>query len=200
MTNMNVVLISAKGPDKSKLTPSQIAISLVHELGHAFGVHLHDEDLTDYRCWGFRFGEVVGNGKGPVDGRYIMWGKSPQDPNALILRKNTLRFSHCSKTFVLKILRERKLRQRCFDLEYNPFCGNGIVEGAEMCDCGNEYDCSRQRCCGSRKSETPCMYDTKLCKIEKQQSYMMAPVSSAYAQNAPVALLIFVIFLMRLIG
>lgn len=165
MTNMNVVLISGRGLNQSQLTSYQVAKAFLHELGHAFGVHTHDNEYKNPECWGFRSGAggTVDPNAIPRDGRYIMWAKSPQANVRMTLRRNTLRFSSCSKSSVLSIVSKRKNRQKCFDLDFNPYCGNGIVEGMEMCDCGNEYDCSLQKCCGSRKSEQPCVYDTKTC-------------------------------------
>lgn len=172
MASTNVILLSGrgmKGNTSIQLTPLQIGRAFLHELGHSFGAHSHDSFFNDPDCWGFRPDErPIKKDSKPKDGRFIMWGKGPQNvvttPVASGLKKNNFLFSRCSKTSVGFILNNRKNRERCFEVDYNPFCGNGLLEGMEMCDCGNEYECAHQKCCGARNSPRPCeVLDLKVC-------------------------------------
>lgn len=193
MTNMNAVLVSGRGLNQSQLTSYQVARAFLHELGHAFGVHTHDNEFKNTECWGFRNGGTVEPNAIPRDGRYIMWAKSPQANIPVTLKRNTLKFSSCSKAAVLSIISKRKDRQKCFDLDFNPYCGNGIVEAMEMCDCGNEYDCSLQKCCGSRKSDQPCVYDTKNCASPNPKRGSEFGSSSKLSPSFPFFMAIYVV-------
>jgi len=164
---MNVILITGRGREGVQLSPRHISKIFLHELGHAFGAYVHDNDYKNAPgCWGFAPGERVTNKNGkenkPLGGRYIMYNGSA-DSNKTLMRNN-VKFSFCSKSAVYKLLQRRMNRRNCFILDYNPFCGNGIVEVGEECDCGTIFDCVNQKCCGSRNSDMPCrIRDLKHC-------------------------------------
>ncbi|ODM97864.1 Disintegrin and metalloproteinase domain-containing protein 10 [Orchesella cincta] len=167
MRSMNIILISARGLDGSQLSMYHITKALTHELGHAFGANLHDNEHKAHGCWGFQPGEYTEKqpASTPKLGRYIMWPKSSGDPNSKPL-SNNLRFSTCSKNEIALVINERRQLKNCFIPDYNPFCGNGVVEGLEECDCGSVLDCAKQKCCGARLSTKPCMImDAKACPL-----------------------------------
>ncbi|CAL8101992.1 unnamed protein product [Orchesella dallaii] len=198
MRSMNAVLISARAEDQSQLPLRHMSNALLHELGHAFGARLHDDEFKAPGCWGFQLGEADKPPSKPKLGRYIMWPKSSLNPNQLT-RRNNVRFSTCSKTAIALVIDKRKQRKKCFDVDDKPFCGNGIVEGLETCDCGSFFDCSKQKCCGSRSSRKPCMImDTISCNpngFSKQYGGNSEVWNSASCQLNPKYQIV-VIFLM----
>eukprot|EP00040_Diaphanoeca_grandis_P001861 m.19821 g.19821 ORF g.19821 m.19821 type:complete len:990 (+) comp12631_c0_seq1:399-3368(+) len=111
------------------VTSSNIQTTLVfaHEVGHNFGMK-HDSECAEFcnanpdEC----DGDAVANGAG---GAYIM----SKDAVAGDQSHNN-KFSTCSKsTAGARILSSGT----CFaDLKSGSFCGNGVVEDGEQCDCG----------------------------------------------------------------
>lgn len=107
------------------------ANTFAHELGHVFGMY-HDEDLPRCVC-------KTRNSRGCVMSEHV--GREP-----------ATEFSNCS----LKGLEETLSRGlgSCLlnvprTLVGGPVCGDGIVGGAEECDCGTAQECADKRdtCC-----------------------------------------------------
>ncbi|XP_049962049.1 disintegrin and metalloproteinase domain-containing protein 10-like [Schistocerca serialis cubense] len=69
---------------------------------------------------------------------------SPLSVNGTL--RDHYRFSDCSRRAVRRAARRHKWR--CLEPATRPFCGNGLVEGAEECDCGMDVECREvDRCC-----------------------------------------------------
>ncbi|CAG7721815.1 unnamed protein product [Allacma fusca] len=162
----NVVLISGRGFDGYPLLSTDLEQVLLHELGHSFGVTRHDNDWVRTgkkrarECSGHPVNNVRDSRYGtdylltvdPPGGRFIMWRNNEQGKR--IFKWNNLQFSACSK-YEVSLMLESK-RGICFTEEIEPFCGNGILESFEICDCGNELNCRLMTCCGSKRSNNPC--------------------------------------------
>uniref|UniRef100_A0A8C6R9A0 A disintegrin and metallopeptidase domain 32 n=1 Tax=Nannospalax galili TaxID=1026970 RepID=A0A8C6R9A0_NANGA len=60
-------------------------------------------------------------------------------------------FSNCSlndfQNFILNVGAKCLQNKPQFQVSPRPFCGNGIVEGKEACDCGNKNQCGPDSCC-----------------------------------------------------
>ena len=109
----NSLLVSERSVE-GRLASRHVAITLMHELGHAFGAQ-HDvlERCTAYR--GF--------------GNFVMYNSTMNLFNA-----NVLGFSVCSRMQALDILQRNAV---CFEAhETYEFCGDFSVTGDEECDCG----------------------------------------------------------------
>ncbi len=103
------------------------ALTLAHEIGHAFGAP-HDE-MDDQTC-----------SPGGISGNFIMHPYATDGDNP-----NNYRFSVCSKAHISPVL-ERK--GGCLERINGSSCGNIIVEAGEDCDCGSEELCQKMdRCC-----------------------------------------------------
>ncbi|XP_061190588.1 disintegrin and metalloproteinase domain-containing protein 10-like, partial [Saccostrea echinata] len=81
-------------------------------------------------------------------------------------RPNNDHFSKCSKeniTLVLDaVVNGRNGKYNCFKSSDSAFCGNGIVEEGEQCDCGYKDDCT-DNCCHPRSSDPN---DKQMCKYK----------------------------------
>jgi len=146
----NVILISAnsKRGNYSRMTEEQLTFLTAQQLGRAFGAG--PDGSGDDTC------DVFLDSKGQ-ERHYMMW------PDALRnLTVNEKVPSRCSKVSISKVLSQCK--SACFDIDKHPFCGNGIVEEGEECDCGSEADCSKQKCCYSRVGLHPCRKSGIGCK------------------------------------
>ncbi|XP_066145815.1 disintegrin and metalloproteinase domain-containing protein 10-like [Euwallacea fornicatus] len=112
-------------------------VTIAHELGHSFG-SAHDSTA---KCLG-----------------YIMAPKSFQDYNS---NRSHLMFSRCSREHIIRTL---TTKGGCFEPVNTPFCGNGIVENGEDCDCGLTRDCLlRDPCCVPRRTQgMPCKTNKKI--------------------------------------
>eukprot|EP00049_Salpingoeca_infusionum_P006381 m.105994 g.105994 ORF g.105994 m.105994 type:complete len:906 (-) comp13291_c0_seq4:613-3330(-) len=95
--------------------------TLAHEIGHNFGSN-HDEraDCTP----------------GGASGNYIMFPSATDGS-----KPNNHKFSICSRDAIAQALDSQR---DCFQ-DSAAGCGNGIVEGDEQCDCGDE--CDSDPCC-----------------------------------------------------
>lgn len=113
-------------------------LTMTHEIGHNFG---SEHDLTA-AC-------APGDSSG---GNYIMY---PSASNGIYA--NNLLFSTCSRNQIASVL---STSQDCLS-HATPHCGNGIVEGDEVCDCG--VSCSETSCC------------TSSCTINTDAGYTCSP-------------------------
>jgi len=138
----NVILIS--GNDKhgnySSITTDQLVYLTAHEIAKAFGTSL--DTTGESSCDSFQDADDVTR-------HYLLWPDvlreiSPQEKS----------FSKCSVQSISKTLATCK--SACFDSDVHPFCGNGIQEEGEECDCGSEFTCSQQYCCYGRSGKYPC--------------------------------------------
>ncbi|XP_049828929.1 disintegrin and metalloproteinase domain-containing protein 10-like [Schistocerca gregaria] len=112
------------------------ALALAHEIGHSLGAP-HDGDAA------------FGTDACPA-GRFLM---SPLSVNGSL--RDHYRFSDCSRRAVRRAARRHKWR--CLEPATRPFCGNGLVEGAEECDCGMDVECREvDRCCVPRGRAAAC--------------------------------------------
>ncbi|XP_035707298.1 disintegrin and metalloproteinase domain-containing protein 17 [Folsomia candida] len=173
----NVALISAMGLKGVQLSERDLGNVLIHELGHCFGVLKHDMDLEP-KCSGFDTNkpipaDYISDHNEPPQGRFIMWGQDIQGTKTS--KPNNLNFSPCSKAVVQKVLYSGTVRGKCLTPGENeiPYCGNGIVELPEECDCGNELKCLQDSCCGPRGSSDPCQLykgiDPLKCSVLNQR-------------------------------
>ncbi len=108
--------------------PRQVtALTLAHEIGHAFGAP-HDEDSDDI-C-----------SPGGIAGNFIMHPYATDGD-----KPNNYRFSPCSTAHISPVV-ERK--GGCLERRNGSSCGNLLVEVGEECDCGSPDLCaSVDQCC-----------------------------------------------------
>ncbi|KAJ8985940.1 hypothetical protein NQ317_010697, partial [Molorchus minor] len=138
--NLNTLAI-APVLENGNIVPQHIFdLSLAHELGHSFG---SDHDVTE-PCIG-----------------YLMSSHTPSDSQ----RKRFI-FSSCSKRSIMKTIISKG---HCFQKYMDPFCGNGIVEAGEECDCGTARDCQYFDVCCTPQGQK------NACKVNKQLGYDCHP-------------------------
>ncbi|XP_050300054.1 disintegrin and metalloproteinase domain-containing protein 10-like isoform X1 [Anthonomus grandis grandis] len=131
-------LIITSSTTKSPLVNQLIfEVTITHELGHSFG-SVHD---SGKRCEG-----------------YIMSEKSYTNYYA---KESRLTFSECSKKSMIRAL---ALKGGCLEPVTSSFCGNGLIEEGEDCDCGTTRDCLyKDPCCTPRRTrEHPCKINRKM--------------------------------------
>nr|CAH7749707.1 unnamed protein product [Callosobruchus chinensis] len=130
--HLNALVISSKLPSGKLVPPSVSSLSLAHELGHSFGA-LHDTK----NCVGF-----------------LMGSHAPEKGE----RQNYM-FSECSKPQVVQTILNQGY---CLEDSEGPFCGNGIIEQGEVCDCGTWRDCAElDDCCLPRGEKYACQVNWK---------------------------------------
>jgi hypothetical protein len=138
----NVILISANSRqgNYTAMTEDQLIYVTAHEIAKSFGASLDatgkevcDQFLDEHNS--IR--------------HYIMW------PDVLRnISEEEKRFSACTVRNVHSVL--SGCRAACFETNLHPFCGNGIIEDGEECDCGSAHNCSGQKCCYARNGKFPC--------------------------------------------
>ena len=149
--NYNSLLVterSTEGANAQRLT----AITMMHELGHAFGAE-HDQHKSCKNYRGF--------------GNFVMYNTTVDLRNP-----NVLHFSVCSKIQIAIITSKRNI---CF-VEHagHASCGDYQVTGAEECDCGRDALLCQafDKCC------TPPVNGTGTCRINKGRGYVCSAKSS----------------------
>ncbi|CAG7815666.1 unnamed protein product [Allacma fusca] len=137
----NVILISANNREGnySSMSEDQLIYVTAHEIAKSFGASL---DAT-----GKEVCDQFWDHKNQVR-HFIMW------PDVLRnISEEEKRFSSCTIRNVHSVL--SGCRAACFETNMHPFCGNGIIEDGEECDCGSAYNCSGQKCCYPRNEAKP---------------------------------------------
>ncbi|XP_059055776.1 disintegrin and metalloproteinase domain-containing protein 10-like, partial [Achroia grisella] len=120
-----LAIAHATTEDKERVPERIAALTLAHEMGHSFGAH-HDDNFPNPECRG-----------------YLMGSQSSTPDTG----KN-FEFSLCSKRLIAATLSSMSY---CLSEEDRPYCGNGIVEEGEACDCGLPSRCSQKDpCCTPR--------------------------------------------------
>ncbi|XP_070536198.1 disintegrin and metalloproteinase domain-containing protein 10-like [Ptychodera flava] len=130
--------------------PSKVShITFAHELGHNFGSP-HDYPL-DCR---------PGDSTTPdaVNGNYIMYPRATSGDKA-----NNNQFSLCSRGNMSLVLNAKA--DKCFVSSDMAFCGNGIVDEGEECDCGFADQCTDQCCEAETESGNPNACKRKAGKV-----------------------------------
>ncbi|XP_047035129.1 disintegrin and metalloproteinase domain-containing protein 10-like [Helicoverpa zea] len=124
--SFNTLAIAHATTDEKARVPERIAaLTLAHEMGHSFGAH-HDDNFPDPECRG-----------------YLMGSQSSTAINGM-----NFEFSLCSKRLIAATLSSMSY---CLLEEDQPYCGNGIVEKGEACDCGLPSRCiHKDPCCTPR--------------------------------------------------
>ena len=151
-SNINSMLLTERSSE-GQLPQRLVAITLLHELGHAFGSK-HDtlKHCNNYR--GF--------------GNFVMYNTT-----MALTNPNVVHFSVCSR---IKIAQTLSKKNGCF-VEYERYtrtCGNYITTGDEECDCGvdgklcEEFD----KCC------SPPVDGVGVCRINKVKGYVCSKMSS----------------------
>ncbi|XP_023213199.1 disintegrin and metalloproteinase domain-containing protein 10-like [Centruroides sculpturatus] len=137
---------------KNVLTKSTIDIALTHEFGHSFGSD-HDSD-EDPNC-------IVNDYLGKyILSEYATDGSMP----------NNKLFSLCSRKTINNVLNKKGWCLKTYKNE--PFCGNGITESGEECDCGSISNNS----CKEIDSCCTALYDEEnKCKIRNDMGYECSP-------------------------
>ncbi|XP_060553555.1 disintegrin and metalloproteinase domain-containing protein 10-like [Ruditapes philippinarum] len=128
-------------------------------------------------CAGFNLKEE------PVDGFYLMHNVAQRGD-----KPNHHKLSPCSLKYISIALSMNK-STTCFTGSEIPFCGNGIVEDEEECDCGNDCYTGKDACCHSHNateglrcmlkaaaqcspSQGPCC-DSSICQfINKSENFV----------------------------
>ncbi|CAF4874233.1 unnamed protein product [Pieris macdunnoughi] len=128
--SFNTLALAHGTSDENERVPERVAAStLAHEMGHSFGAH-HDDNFPNPECKG-----------------YLMGSQSSTTQTA-----HTLEFSLCSKRLIAATLSSMSY---CLAVTERPYCGNGIVEKGEACDCGLPFYCkTRDPCCTPRAGGT----------------------------------------------
>ncbi|XP_033725849.1 disintegrin and metalloproteinase domain-containing protein 10-like isoform X2 [Pecten maximus] len=132
--NTGIVTIINYG---KRVAPTVSHLTFAHEVGHNFGSP-HDTGIcapynTHY--------------PGASAGNYIMYASATHGD-----LPHNHEFSVCSKdnmTRVLHSLLEGRFKKNCLQNQEGSFCGNGIREEGEECDCGYVDDCD-EKCCNPR--------------------------------------------------
>ncbi|KAL3886424.1 hypothetical protein ACJMK2_026416 [Sinanodonta woodiana] len=117
-------------------------LTFAHEVGHNFGSP-HDSGTE---CAPFGTSRPDAN-----DGNYIMFPSATSGD-----RPHNNQFSPCSKGNISQVLdavvNQRNGKVFCFTNSQDAFCGNGLVEKNEQCDCGyvDEKGNCADKCCNGR--------------------------------------------------
>lgn len=109
----------------SRQSRAVVVITISHEFGHNFGSP-HDPSTTS-SC-----------SPGGSAGNFLMF---PRATNGQL--PNNRLFSPCSVDSIRPVLQSNS---ECFS-NTGAFCGNGIVESGEECDCGSDEQCATDLCC-----------------------------------------------------
>ncbi|XP_074036906.1 uncharacterized protein isoform X3 [Leptinotarsa decemlineata] len=131
---------SKKAMDGTPIPQYMFHLSLTHELGHSFG---SDHDKTN-ECEG-----------------HLMTDHTPKN-----LERKHFVFSPCSKRMILETI---VTKGHCLQDYDESYCGNGLIEPGEECDCGTTKDCEEfDACCSSRGTMSP-------CQLRRDKGYQCHP-------------------------
>ncbi|CAK1543414.1 unnamed protein product [Leptosia nina] len=124
--SFNTLALAHGTAEEAERVPERIAAStLAHELGHSFGAH-HDDNFPNPECKGFLMGSQSSTSQ----------------------TSHNYEFSICSKRLIAATLNSMGY---CLETVHRPYCGNGVVEAGEACDCGLPLHCkNRDPCCTPR--------------------------------------------------
>ncbi|XP_048251257.1 disintegrin and metalloproteinase domain-containing protein 10-like isoform X1 [Haliotis rufescens] len=118
-------------------------LTFAHEVGHNFGSP-HDKGPT---CAPYGTSQPDAS-----QGNYIMFASA-----TLGDKNHNDEFSTCSRDNITRVLdavvNKRYSKINCFNSSKSAFCGNGITEAGEQCDCGYASDCDQtDECCFGKGS------------------------------------------------
>ncbi|KAL4716447.1 hypothetical protein ACJJTC_015875 [Scirpophaga incertulas] len=153
----NTLAVAHATSNEGERLPERIAaLTLAHEIGHSFGAH-HDDNFPNIECGGF-----------------LMGAQSTATENGL-----TFEFSVCSKRLIAATISSMGY---CLAEEDRPYCGNGIVEEGEACDCGLPSRCNhRDPCCTPRAGGALIFEEGALHK----EGCSVAPTAACHPSQGP---------------
>ena len=123
----NTLLVSSINYGNT-LSKAVISLTLTHEFGHSFGAN-HDDD-----------NDAVCSPSDAAGGKYLMHPYSTATH-----RPNNFLFSPCSRNQINPVIADKS---GCFAAKKEPFCGDGMIDEDEECDCGPEDTCDEvDPCC-----------------------------------------------------
>jgi len=99
-----------------------------HEVGHNFGMQ-HDDKCTDWCALNPASCDGGVYNLGESGGKYVMWSRSVDGSEP-----NNKKFSQCSTDTAGQFINTKG--STCFNALGQEICGNGVVQGTELCDCG----------------------------------------------------------------
>jgi len=128
--SFNALFISMRSRQQSRIPLRMAILNLVHELMHAFGAKHDPEERKDCTPKDVE-----------TNGRFLMskYSNNGRKHNHEVL-------SPCTKESVVQCLASED-RTRCMKPVDSAYCGNGLVEEGEECDCGDEFQCLTARSC-----------------------------------------------------
>ncbi|XP_071788946.1 disintegrin and metalloproteinase domain-containing protein 10-like isoform X2 [Asterias amurensis] len=129
--------------------PRSVSVtSVLHELGHGFG---SEHDPQSQSC-----------SPSGSQGNYIMYSQAT-DGN----RPNNDRFSSCSRSQIAAMITSKG--HQCLKSQVAQYCGNGLVEDGEECDCGSDSMCAyADNCCtpkGGLGTDPECTFRRQLGRV-----------------------------------
>jgi len=131
--SLNTVIVSQVNAG-TRLSDGVMSLTLVHELGHAFGA-LHDEDVPDRP-------DCLPGDESP-HGKYVMSATVSEEER----RDHNWMFSMCSREAMEPVV---GFKGDCLKPRAS-YCGNSLVERGEQCDCGTTFTCElHDKCCTPR--------------------------------------------------
>ncbi|CAG7832795.1 unnamed protein product [Allacma fusca] len=124
-TDRNIAVVSGI-LQANKLTNYDLFRATFHALGHLFGAH-HD-DMTNARCHETTRYSFLNP--------FVM---HPVDQLNVGMRPGSHRMSPCTKDQITQFLASSGAA--CLISRNETFCGNGLLEKGEKCDCGSLWQC-----------------------------------------------------------
>ena len=142
MFNLNTLFITLRTKKTERIPLRMGVLNLVHEIFHSFGAE-HDPDTRECRATARH-------------GRYIMSRFS----NTGIKRNNEI-ISNCTARSISTLLSSSEMSY-CLHPRDGGYCGDGVVDHEEECDCGGMEEClEKKSLCnppGLRKGEIECHF------------------------------------------